>query len=229
MKIPQHLGIIVDGNRRWARRRNLPTFFGHKKGFENARKIAKYAFIKKGVKYLTIFAFSTENWKRDKKEVDYLMKLLKNAFSKKYLEELMENEVKVNFIGQIKRLPKEIQQKIKEVEDLTKKNEKYVFNIALSYGGRADIVEAVKKIIKKRIDVEKIDEELFSKFLWTKGMPDPDLVIRTGGEQRISNFLIWQMAYSELYFSKKFWPDFSKEDLDEAFLDYAKRQRRFGR
>lgn len=228
MKVPQHLGIIIDGNRRWARKRNLSSFLGHRKGFENVRKIARYAF-KTGVKYLTIFAFSTENWKRDKKEVDYLMKLLKNAFSKKYVEELMENEVKVNFIGQIKRLPKELQQKIKEVEDLTKKNEKYVLNIALSYGGRADIVEAVKKIIKKRIDVEKIDEELFSKFLWTKGMPDPDLVIRTGGEQRISNFLIWQMAYSELYFSKKFWPEFSKEDLDEAFLDYAKRQRRFGR
>ncbi len=228
MKIPQHLGIIIDGNRRWARKRNLPTFFGHKKGFENVRKISRYAF-KKGVKYLTIFAFSTENWKRDKKEVDYLMKLLKNAFSKKYIEELVKNEVKVNFIGQIKRLPKELRQKIKEVEDLTKKNEKYVFNIALSYGGRADIVEAAKKIIKKGIDVEEINEELFSKFLWTKGMPDPDLVIRAGGEKRISNFLIWQMAYSELYFSKKFWPDFSTNDLDNAFLDYTRRQRRFGK
>jgi len=228
MKIPQHLGIIIDGNRRWARKRDLPTFLGHRKGFENVRKIARYAF-KKGVKYLTIFAFSTENWKRDKKEVDYLMRLLKNAFSKKYIEELTKNEVKVNFIGQIKRLPKELQQKIKEVENITKRNKKYVFNIALSYGGRADIVEAAKKIIKKRIDAKEIDEELFSKFLWTKGMPDPDLVIRTGGEQRISNFLIWQMAYSELYFSKKFWPEFSKEDLDNAFLDYTKRQRRFGK
>ena len=139
MKVPQHLGIIIDGNRRWARKRDLPTFLGHRKGFENVRKIARYAF-KKGVKYLTIFAFSTENWKRDKKEVDYLMRLLKNAFSKKYIEELTKNEVKVNFIGQIKKLPKELQQKIKEVENITKRNKKHVFNIALSYGGRADIV-----------------------------------------------------------------------------------------
>ncbi|MCD6410691.1 isoprenyl transferase [bacterium] len=228
MGIPQHLGIIIDGNRRWAKKRNLPTFFGHKKGLDNLRKISSYAF-KKGVRYLTIFAFSTENWKRDKKEVDYLMRLLKNAFSKKYIEELTENEVKVNFIGQIKRLPKELQQKIKEVENITKRNKKHVFNIALSYGGRADIVEAVKKIVKKRIDVKEIDEELFSKFLWTRGMPDPDLVIRTGDEKRVSNFLIWQMAYSELYFSKKFWPEFSKKDLDNAFLDYTRRQRRFGK
>ncbi len=228
MGIPQHLGIIIDGNRRWAKKRNLPTFFGHKKGLDNLRKISSYAF-KKGVRYLTIFAFSTENWKRDKKEVDYLMRLLKNAFSKKYIEELTKNEVKVNFIGQVKRLPKELRQKIKEVESLTERNKKYVFNIALSYGGRADIVEAVKKIIKKRIDVKEIDEELFSKFLWTRGMPDPDLVIRTGDEKRVSNFLIWQMAYSELYFSKKFWPEFSKKDLDNAFLDYTRRQRRFGK
>ena len=228
MGIPQHLGIIIDGNRRWAKKRNLPTFFGHKKGLDNLRKISSYAF-KKGVRYLTIFAFSTENWKRDKKEVDYLMRLLKNAFSKKYIEELTKNEVKVNFIGQVKRLPKELRQKIKEVESLTERNKKYVFNIALSYGGRADIVEAVKKIVKKRIDVKEIDEELFSKFLWTRGMPDPDLVIRTGDEKRVSNFLIWQMAYSELYFSKKFWPEFSKKDLDNAFLDYTRRQRRFGK
>lgn len=228
MNIPQHLGIIIDGNRRWAKKRNLPTFWGHKKGLDNLKKIAKYAF-KRGVKYLTIFAFSTENWKRDKKEVNYLMNLLKNAFSKKYIDEMMKNQVRVNFIGQTKRLPKEVQKKIKEVEKITKSNKKHIFNIAISYGGRADIVEATRKIINKDIESKDLNEETFSRFLWTKGMPDPDLVIRTGGEKRISNFLIWQMAYSELYFSQKFWPDFGEDDLDKAFLDYSRRQRRFGK
>lgn len=228
MTIPQHLGIIIDGNRRWAKKRNLPTFWGHKKGLDNVKKMARYAF-KKGVKYLTIFAFSTENWKRDKKEVNYLMNLLKNAFSKKYIEEMMKNEVRVNFIGQIRRLPQDVQKRIREVEKTTKNNKKHILNIAISYGGRTDIVEAAKKIIRKKINPKELDEEKFARFLWTDGMPDPDLVIRTGGEKRISNFLIWQMAYSELYFSKKFWPEFTKEDLDTAFLDFSRRERRFGK
>lgn len=228
MTIPQHLGIIIDGNRRWAKKRNLPTFWGHKKGLDNVKKMARYAF-KKGVKYLTIFAFSTENWKRDKKEVNYLMNLLKNAFSKKYIEEMMKNEVRVNFIGQIRRLPQDVQKRIREVEKTTKNNKKHILNIAISYGGRTDIVEAAKKIIRKKINPKELDEEKFARFLWTDGMPDPDLVIRTGEEKRISNFLIWQMAYSELYFSKKFWPEFTKEDLDTAFLDFSRRERRFGK
>jgi len=228
MKIPQHLGIIIDGNRRWARKKGLPPYIGHKKGMNNVKKIAKYC-AKLGVKYLTIFAFSTENWKRDKNEVNFLMRLLKSAISGKNLQELMKNNVKLNIIGEIKRLPLFLQKQIKKSKELTKNNTGLVLTIALSYGGRRDIVNAVKKILQKNIQPQEVNEELISRYLWTKNLPDPDLIIRTGREKRISNFLIWQMAYSELYFSSKFWPDFSEEDIDKAFLDYSRRQRRFGK
>jgi len=228
MKIPQHLGIIIDGNRRWARKKGLPPYIGHKKGMNNVKKIAKYC-AKLGVKYLTIFAFSTENWKRDKNEVNFLMRLLKSAISGKNLQELMKNNVKLNIIGEIKRLPLFLQKQIKKSKELTKNNTGLVLTIALSYGGRRDIVNAVKKLLQKNIQPQEVNEELISRYLWTKNLPDPDLIIRTGREKRISNFLIWQMAYSELYFSSKFWPDFSEEDIDKAFLDYSRRQRRFGK
>ena len=228
MKIPQHLGIIIDGNRRWARKKGLPPYIGHKKGMNNVKKIAKYC-AKLGVKYLTIFAFSTENWKRDKNEVNFLMRLLKSAISGKNLQELMKNNVKLNIIGEIKRLPLFLQKQIKKSKELTKNNTGLVLTIALSYGGRRDIVNAVKKLLQKNIQPQEVNEELISHYLWTKNLPDPDLIIRTGREKRISNFLIWQMAYSELYFSSKFWPDFSEEDIDKAFLDYSRRQRRFGK
>ena len=227
-KIPYHLAIIMDGNRRWARSRGLPTLFGHKKGLENFKKIARYCY-KKGVKILTAFAFSTENWNRSKEEVSYLMKLFESMFTKKNIEELNKKGVKINIIGQKWRFPKTLQKKIKEIEQLTKKNKKAILNIALSYGGRADIIEAIKKIVRLKVPPKEVNEELVSKYLWTKAQPDPDLIIRTGKEKRISNFLIWQSAYSELYFSNKHWPEFTEKDLEEAFLDYSKRKRRFGK
>ncbi|MCD5396158.1 MAG: di-trans,poly-cis-decaprenylcistransferase [Candidatus Pacebacteria bacterium] len=227
-KIPYHLAIIMDGNRRWARSRGLPTLFGHKKGLENFKKIARYCY-KKGVKILTAFAFSTENWNRSKEEVSYLMKLFESMFTKKNVEELNKKGVKINIIGQKWRFPKTLQKKIKEIEQLTKKNKKAILNIALSYGGRADIIEAIKKIVRLKVPPKEVNEELVSKYLWTKAQPDPDLIIRTGKEKRISNFLIWQSAYSELYFSNKHWPEFTEKDLEEAFLDYSKRKRRFGK
>lgn len=228
IKIPYHLGIIMDGNRRWARRKGLPPFFGHKKGLATFVKIANYCY-QKGVKILTVFAFSTENWKRSKKEIDYLMKLFESMLSSKKLEKLAKKGIKINIIGQKKRFPAKLREKIYQIEKKTQKNKKAILNIALSYGGRADILEAVKKIVRLKIEPKKITQELFSRYLWTKELPDPDLIIRTGKEKRISNFLIWQSAYSEFYFSNKFWPEFSERDIDKIFLDYSKRQRRFGK
>jgi undecaprenyl diphosphate synthase len=220
-KVPNHLGIILDGNRRWAKEKGLPAFAGHKKGAETVKKIIKAA-EKRGVKILTLFVFSTENWKRPKREVNYLMKLLGWAFSE------YENDrtgVSVRIIGLIENLPADLKKKVAEIQGKTKNNKGMVLNFALSYGGRAEIVEAIKSIIKKKITLEKINEDVIKENLWTS---DVDLVIRTGKEQRLSNFLIWQSAYSEFYFSQKYWPDFTEKDLDEAFSEYAKRQRRFG-
>jgi len=222
MNLPYHIGIIMDGNRRWAKGKGLAPLQGHQKGSEAFEKIARHC-QKKGIKILTVFAFSTENWNRSKKEVDYLMKIFLNVFRKERVDKLMKEKVKVNVLGQKHRFSKQLQKKIQEIEDLTKDNSKFILNICLSYGGRADIVEAVKKIGNK-----KITEDLISKNLWTQGLRDPDLIIRTGKEKRISNFLIWQSAYSEFYFSDKHWPDFSEAELDKALKEYDKRKRRFG-
>ena len=223
-KIPNHVGIIVDGNRRWAKEKKLPSFVGHKKGLERVKEVIKWC-KNKGVKMLTLFLFSTENWKRAQGEVHLIMKLAKEAIIEN-LDELHKEKIKVRVIGERERLPKFLQEKIKNIEELTKNNKEMTLNFALSYGGRAEIVDAVKKIIEKGIPVQKIDENIISQNLWTS---DLDFVIRTGKEQRISNFLIWQTAYSELYFSQKYWPDFTEKDLDEAFMEYARRQRRFGK
>jgi len=222
--IPNHLGIIIDGNRRWAEERGLSIFEGHRKGLEKVRKLTKWC-LDRGIKILTLFIFSTENWKRSIKEVNYLMGLIKQNFSKKNIEKTNREGIKIQVIGQREKLLKSIQNLIKEAEELTKNNKKMVVNFALSYGGRAEIIGAVKKIIEKKIPPEKITEGVISQNLWTS---DLDLLIRTGKEQRISNFLLWQSAYSELYFCKKYWPDFTEKDLDEALLDYNHRQRRFG-
>jgi len=223
-KIPSHLGIIIDGNRRWAREKGLPAFEGHRKGLAKVKEIIKWS-KERGVKILTLFVFSTENWKRTKREVNFLMKLAKSAIANN-LKELHKQGIKVRIIGQRERLPRFLQETIWKAEELTKDNKKMVLNFALSYGGRAEITEAIKKIIEKKIPPEKITEDVISQNLWTS---DLDLIIRTGEEQRISNFLIWQAAYSELYFCKKYWPAFTEKDLDEAIADYAQRQRRFGK
>ena len=220
-----HLGIILDGNRRWAEERGLPTFEGHRRGLEKAELLIKWC-KKKGVKTLTLFVFSTENWNRSKIEVDYLMNLLEKAMGEKMVKEAKKEGIRIRAIGQRERLPKSLQKRIAEVEKLTEENKKITVNFAMSYGGRAEIVDVMKKIIKKRIPPEKITEQVIKENLSTS---DVDLIIRTGKEQRISNFLIWQAAYSELYFCPKYWPDFIEEDLDKAILDYQNRQRRVGK
>ncbi len=226
--IPYHLGIIIDGNRRWAKERGLPTLEGHRRGYDKLKKVGKWCKAK-GVKILTIFAFSSENWNRSKEEVSYLMHLLARAFSKKEVDDLNKDGIQLRVIGQKERLDKDLQKLIQEAEEKTKNNKEGILNLAISYGGRLEIIEAIKKIIKKKIPAEKITEEVVNQNLWTEGEPYPDLIIRTSGEQRTSGFLTWQAAYSELYFCPKYWPDFTKEDLDEAISDYALRQRRFGK
>ena len=225
--IPYHLGIIIDGNRRWAKKKGLPGFLGHKKGFDNVIKIGEYC-LKEGVKILTIYCFSSENWKRTKQEVDYLMKLLEIGLDK-YTKKCIKDNIVLKVIGQKEKLSKKLQEKIKNSEEKTKNNKKGILNLAISYGGRDEIVEAVKNIINKKIPSKKITQELINKNLWTQDLPDPDLIIRTGGEQRMSNFLTWQGVYSELYFTNKYWPEFNKKGVDKAFEEFAKRQRRFGK
>jgi len=224
-KIPHHLGIIIDGNRRWAKERGLPALEGHRRGLERLKELIDWS-KERGIKILTLFVFSTENWKRSKVEVNYLIRLFGQALSKKNIQKIHQEGIKIRVIGQRERLPGSLQKTIKDVEELTKSNKGMVLNFALSYGGRAEIVEAIKNVIKKKIPLEKITEDMISQNLWTS---DVDLIIRTGKEQRISNFLIWQAAYSELYFCPKYWPEFSEKDLDKALEDYAQRQRKFGK
>lgn len=227
-KIPYHIGIIIDGNRRWARERNLPTLKGHQRGFELLKKVGEWIH-ERGVKILTIYAFSTENWNRSKTEVNYLMQLFVQALEKKNIEDCHKKGIKIQIIGQKERLSKFLQGKIKEAEELTKNNKKGVLNLAFSYGGRPEIIEAIKNIIKKKVPANKISEDLINQNLWTKGLPEPDLIIRTGGRRRLSNFLTWQSAYAELYFLDKYWPDFTEKDLDKALNDYSHCQRNFGK
>jgi undecaprenyl diphosphate synthase len=224
--IPQHIGIIMDGNRRWAKARGLPTLYGHKKGYDKIMKIGDYC-LKKGVKILTVYAFSTENWDRSKKEVDYLMRLLKKGLTTD-IRRLHKKDIKVQVIGRVKELSRDLQKAIKETMDLTKNNRRGILNVAINYGGRPEIIDAVKKIAAKKLTPVQITEKLLADNLYTAGMPSPDLIIRTSGEQRLSNFLTWQSAYSELLFIKKYWPDFTEKDLDEAIREYSRRTRRFG-
>ena len=223
-KIPKHLGIILDGNRRWAKERGLSTFEGHRRGLKKVKNVTEWC-LEKGIKTLTVFIFSTENWKRSKKEVDYLMKLVQKATIVD-LKDVAKKGVKVNIIGERGRLPEFVKKGIRKIERNTNKNKKMTLNLALSYGGRGEIVQAIKNIIKKKVSAKEITESLISKNLWTS---DLDMIIRTGKEKRISNFLIWQAAYAELYFLEKYWPAFNKRDLDKAIAVYDKRKRRFGK
>jgi undecaprenyl diphosphate synthase len=223
IRVPNHLAIILDGNRRWAKEKGLPAFEGHRKGLETVKKIINYC-KEKGIKVLTLFIFSTENWKRGKEEINYLMELARKAL-KSHFKYLHKSKIRVRVIGQREKLSKAFQEEIAKVEKLTKDNIEMTVNFALSYGGRAEIVEAVKKIIKNKIPLREVNENTIKENLWTS---DVDLIIRTGREQRISNFLIWQAAYSELYFYPKYWPDFSEQDLNKAIAEYGRRQRRFG-
>jgi len=226
-RVPQHLGIIMDGNRRWAKSKGLPVLEGHRRGYETFKKVGRWC-KEKGIKILTVYAFSAENWKRTEEEVGFLMNLLAEALSQKEIEGLHEDGIKLNLIGQRERLPENIQKIAREAEELTKDNKEGVLNLCISYGGQAEIVEAVKKIVEKKIPSDQITEDLINQNLWTAGQPHPDLIIRTSGEQRLSGFLTWQSAYSEFYFTDAHWPDFSEEDLDKALEAYSLRQRRFG-
>ena len=231
VKIPMHVGIIMDGNRRWAKKRGLIPQLGHKEGADNLIKIAE-ACTKIGIKYLTVFAFSTENWKRSEEEVEYLMNLFINSI-RSFKSRSNEKDYRVQLTGDINRLNKELQEEILDVEELTKNNTGLTINFAINYGGRAEILNATKIIANElkngTINEEDINEDLFNKYVQTKNSPDPDLIIRTGGEQRLSGFLIWQSAYSEFYFTNVFWPDFDKNELEKAVIEYSNRKRNFGK
>ena len=229
--LPFHLGIIMDGNGRWAKKRLLNRVKGHEKGTQTVRSIVTVA-RELGIGMLTLYAFSTENWARPKIEVKALMMLLKK-FIVSEREVFSKNDIRVNIIGQKHRLPKDVQKEIDITLDLTKNNDKMVLNLALSYGSREEITNAVKLIAKKikskEMDPNDITQDLISNHLYTKTMPDPDLIIRTSGENRLSNFLMWQAAYSEIYISETLWPDFSKDEFIEILKNYQKRDRRFGK
>ena len=228
--IPVHIAIIMDGNRRWAKSKGLPSALGHKKGAETLEKIVRYA-NKIGIKYITVYAFSTENWKRAEEEVKALMLLFQNYIDK-YSKIADTENIKVNFLGDFSAFTEKLQKGIQDCMDNTKNNTGTVFSIAMNYGGRDEIIHAVKKIAAKvqngEISVEDISENMISDNLYTQGIPDPDLLIRTSGEIRTSNFLPWQIVYSEFLFVDKNWPDFNEDDLDSAILEYQKRTRKFG-
>lgn len=229
-RLPQHIAIIMDGNGRWAEKRLLGRINGHRKGIEVVKDIVEFC-REIGIGYLTLYTFSKENWNRPKAEVNALMEFLEEHLRKELLK-LVENDIRFKAIGNIGELPENVQKIVKEVEDKTTDNTGMVLNLALSYSGRAEIVEAAKKLALEarqgEIGVEDITEELFARHLYTAGTPDPDLLIRTSGEFRISNFLLWQMAYTEIYVTDVLWPDFKREHLIEAILDFQNRERRFG-
>lgn len=225
-KMPVHVGIIMDGNGRWAEMRGLPRVEGHRKGAERAKEIIR-ASQRLGIKFLTLYAFSLENWQRPVDEVSMLMKLLE-IYLRKELNELLELGIRFKAIGEITRLPGNIQTLIKDTESRTSGSSGMTLTAALSYGGRNEIIRAVKKAISSGAKTESITEEYFSGLLDTAGLPPPDLIVRTSGERRISNFLLWQSAYSELYFTDTLWPDFTEDELLQAIRDYRMRERRFG-
>ncbi|MBT6809183.1 MAG: isoprenyl transferase [Flavobacteriales bacterium] len=225
--LPLHIAITMDGNGRWAKTKGKFRVFGHKNGVEAVRDTVEGA-AEIGIKHLTLYAFSTENWSRPKKEVDALMSLLVSTIHKE-TKTLMDNNIRLESIGNRSELPERCQRELQEAIDKTKNNDGTTLILALSYSSRSEIINAVKQIVTEKVSSEDINEELFSQYLSTKGVPNPELLIRTSGEQRISNFLLWQIAYSELYFTDVLWPEFRREDLFEAIYKYQNRERRFGK
>lgn len=230
MKIPQHIAIILDGNGRWAKAKGMPRNYGHAQGSKNVEKICEDAY-RMGVKYLTVYAFSTENWNRPKEEVDALMKLLRN-YMKTCLKTAKKNDMKVRVIGDLNGLDDDIRNRILELQEATKDNGGLNFQIALNYGSRDEILRAIRRIASDcadgKVKAESIDEGIFESYLDTHDIPDPDLLIRTSGELRLSNYLLWQLAYTEFYFTDVPWPDFTKEELEKAIGQYNRRDRRYG-
>ena len=227
----QHIAIIMDGNRRWAKEKHLPSAMGHQKGVQSLKTVLK-ACHSFGVKYLTVYAFSTENWNRPQEEVNFLMGLLANTI-KNELKELDQNDVRIKFIGKISELNNELKTILSNAEEKTKDNNGVRLQIAFNYGSRAEITNALKKIAKDisegKLNADEISEQTIQEKLYTKDIPDPDLLVRTGGEQRLSNYLLWQAAYSEIYVTDTYWPDFDKESLAQAIIEYSERTRRFGK
>lgn len=226
LKAPVHVAIIMDGNGRWALSRGLPRMAGHKAGTENLRRVIR-ATVEFGIKYLTIYAFSTENWGRPPEEVRGLLSILEDVIDRE-LNELNDEGVQLRHLGRLEKLAPYLQDKVRHAVELTKNNDRLILNIAWNYGGRAEIVRAIQRIIQDGIAAEKVSEDLVSEYLYTAGVPDPDLIIRTSGELRISNFLIWQAAYSEWYVTPTYWPDFNKEEYRSALQVYGRRDRRYG-
>lgn len=231
LKIPTHLAIIMDGNGRWAQRRGLPRSAGHLAGAKNLVRVVDLA-MKAGIKILTVYAFSTENWKRPADEVDYLMRLIPH-FAGALRKRLMERNVRLRAMGRLKDLPDFAQKTIRSVEELTRNNDGFTLNVALSYGGRAEILDGIQKLLADRAGSENpaapLTEQEFRQYLYAPDLPDPDLVVRTSGELRLSNFMLWQLSYSELYVTETHWPDFDQETLRQALEAYSRRQRRFGK
>jgi undecaprenyl diphosphate synthase len=225
-RVPRHIGIIMDGNGRWARARGLPRAAGHRAGTENLRRVLRAA-VEFGVEILTIYAFSTENWGRPEGEVRALMSILERVIDRE-LQELHEEGVKLRHLGRLDRLPSGLRKKVLDAIELTKNNQQLTLNVAFDYGGRAELISAIRRIVTDGMPAEQVDESLVSRYLYTAGLPDPDLIIRTSGEMRISNFLIWQGAYAEFYVPAVLWPDFDKDELYTALVSYNQRERRFG-
>jgi len=226
-RVPRHVAMIMDGNGRWAKSRGLPRLAGHRAGTENLRTIIR-ACVEFGIQYLTIYAFSTENWGRPQDEVQGLLQIVESVIDKE-LDELHRNGVQLRHIGRLEQLSLRLQEKVQRAIELTKDNQRLILNIAFNYGGRDEILCAIRRIIKDGVSPENVNEELVSSYMFTHGSPDPDLIIRTSGEMRLSNFLIWQGAYSEWYVTSKYWPDFDRACLLEAINTYSQRDRRYGK
>ena len=224
--IPKHVGIIMDGNRRWAKERNLPTIEGHAKGYEKMKVVGDW-FFSQGVKILSVYAFSTENWNRSRMEVNYLMKLMKKALKDDF-EEFNSREYRLLISGRIEELPGDLPEICQEAINKTKKNTKGILNICINYGGRAELIDAFKKIVNKNVTADQIHEGMIRKYLYQAELPDPDIIVRTSGEKRISGFQLWQSAYSEFLFLKKYWPDFERSDAEIIINEYSNRKRRYG-
>lgn len=225
--IPKHIAIIMDGNGRWAKKRNLPRVFGHNEGINTVRKMCEICGDIDEIKVLTLYAFSTENWKRSANEIKILMHLFRK-FLQYEIDEMNSTGIKLNIIGEISELPEYVREKIYYALEATKSNKKFILNLAVNYGAQSEILSAVKNIIKDKLKPDDITNELFEKYLYTNNLPAVDLLIRTSGEMRISNFLLWQIAYSEFFVTETLWPDFSKEEFIDILLEYQNRERRFG-
>jgi undecaprenyl diphosphate synthase len=226
-RVPRHVAIIMDGNGRWAKQRGLPRSIGHRQGTENLRTIIKAA-VEFGVEIMTIYAFSTENWNRPRREVALLMRILEMVIDRE-LRELNDQGVQIRHIGELDGVDPRLADKVRRACETTRHNTRLILNVAFNYGGRDEIVHAVQAIVRAGIPPEQINEDVISRYLYTAGLPDPDLVIRTSGEYRISNFLLWQGSYAEYYYTPTYWPDFGKEDFRQALLEYGNRRRRYGK